>query len=190
MTNKTSHWRAGFIWLNWYLSFFLDGLFTNYSCFQTENSNDGEKTQWKGFPYKRKGFPFTRRTYPRTWKTFPYRIFLMRRKLFSHHWHVWVGGASISGGIPIILFIIHAEIAEIRRNKISFYCCPLKSRRHERTQAGGEVRSTEPLLSTYPLTEPRKGDRFSVVLQRKEMPSDIRFMLCRKGRNAVGIRQW
>ena len=31
------------------------------------------------------------------------------------------------------------------------------------------MRSTEPLLSTHPLTEPRKGDRFCVVLQWKEM---------------------
>ena len=61
---------------------------------------------------------------------------------------------------------------------------------HERIQAGGEVRSTEPLLSTHPLTEPRKGDRFCVVLQGKEIPLDVRFVLCCKGRNAVGIRQW
>ena len=31
------------------------------------------------------------------------------------------------------------------------------------------MRSTEPLLSTHLLTEPRKGDRFCVVLQWKEM---------------------
>ena len=43
------------------------------------------------------------------------------------------------------------------------------------------MRSTEPLLSTHPLTEPRKGDRFCVVLQGKEMPLDVRFVLCRKG---------
>ena len=83
-----------------YLSYFLGGLFTNYSCFQTENSNDGEKTQWKAFPCKWKTFPCKRRTFPRTRKTFPLSFFLMRRKFFSHHWLVWVGVVSISGGKP------------------------------------------------------------------------------------------
>ena len=88
------------------------GLFTNHSCFQTENSNDGEKTQWKAFPCKWKTFPCKRRTFPRTRKTFPYRFFLMRRKFFSHHWHVWVGVASISGGIPIVI---------VKNNLVRFY---------------------------------------------------------------------
>ena len=38
------------------------------------------------------------------------------------------------------------------------------------------MRSTEPLLSTHPLTEPRKGDRFCVVLQWKEMPTSNHFL--------------
>ena len=159
MTNKTSHWRAGFIWLNWYLSDFLDGLFTNYSCFQTENSIDGEKTQWKAFPCKWKTFPCKRRTFPRTRKTFPYRFFLMRRKLFGHHWHVWVGGASISGGIPFILFIIHAEIADIRRNKISFYCCPLKMpKAWKNTGRRWSAKHGTPAKHTAPSSSP-KGER-------------------------------
>ena len=32
--------------------------------------------------------------------------------------------------------------------------------------------------------------RLCVVLQWNKMPLDVRFVLCRKGRNAVGIRQW
>ena len=35
-----------------------------------------------------------------------------------------------------------------------------KCQGHKRIQAGGEVRSTEPLLSTHPLTEPRKVTDF------------------------------
>ena len=37
------------------------------------------------------------------------------------------------------------------------YWYPLKGWRPERPQAGGEVQSTEPLLSTQPTTEPRSG---------------------------------
>ena len=71
MSHRLNRWKIFF------------GLFTNYSCFQTENSNDGENTQWKAFPCKWKTFPCKRRTFPRTRKTFPYRFFPMRSKLFS-----------------------------------------------------------------------------------------------------------
>ena len=52
------------------------------------------------------------------------------------------------------------------------------------------MRSAEPLLSTHPLTEPRKGDRFYVVLQWKEMPMDIEHVLfcdVRKSRKMIDV---
>jgi hypothetical protein len=51
-----------------------------------------------------------------------------------------------------------------------------KCRRHERTQAGGEVRSTEPLLSTHPTTEPRGGDGHIIKFFRRTSGTLFTFM--------------
>ena len=93
----------------------------------------------------------------------------MRKKLYGKVFHTrgkplrLYGKPFRTNGKPFhkvfsssLLFSVrNHEFLELTNYKKYWY--PLKGWRPERPQAGGEVQSTEPLLSTQPTTEPRSG---------------------------------